>query len=85
MNTIEEQWENIGKRIIPPTASEVQRREMRKAFYAGAIVMLRLVQDMGREDVSENEVLRRFDELVLEAKDFVDDVLITEGRSFNAG
>lgn len=38
--TIAAQWVNFSLAILPADASQVQRTEMRKAFYAGAAAML---------------------------------------------
>ena len=39
MNKIQEQWFMLEKFVVPETAPEIQRQEMRRAFYAG---MMRL-------------------------------------------
>lgn len=37
MKTIEFNWKIFEREVIPPQAGDMQRGEMRKAFYAGAI------------------------------------------------
>jgi len=52
MNTIQQQWCMFEKTVIPVDAPQMQRQEMRRAFYAGAESMLRLQYGMG--DVSDD-------------------------------
>lgn len=52
MNTIQQQWETFAKAVMPPNASPVQVREMRRAFYGGCEAMMRIqwnVADMSEE------------------------------------
>jgi len=42
MNTIQEQWEQFRKLIVPADAPPVQVQEMRRSFYAGVEAMLRI-------------------------------------------
>jgi len=43
MNTIQSQWEKFASMTLPKEASETQRTEMRRAFYAGAYAMLAMM------------------------------------------
>lgn len=36
-----EQWDDFARAVLPPGCSPTQRREMRRAFYAGAEGMFR--------------------------------------------
>lgn len=40
MNTIADEWDEFAKHVVPPDAPDVQRVEMRVAFYAGATALL---------------------------------------------
>lgn len=40
MNTIQEQWENFKKHVIPHDAPEIQVTSMKQAFYGGASGLL---------------------------------------------
>lgn len=54
MNTIADQWATFD-RLILRSASDVQRREMRRAFYAGIHSALIFMRDtVGADDVSED-------------------------------
>lgn len=43
MKTLFEEWQSFERAVVPVAAPPVQREEMRRAFYAGASVMLTLV------------------------------------------
>ena len=53
MNTIQENWDSFNYLVIPKNADDIQRQEMRKAFYAGAGVMLNICWAIGDESISE--------------------------------
>lgn len=36
MNTVQSQWESFCKACLPADAPDIQRQEMRRAFFAGA-------------------------------------------------
>ena len=55
MKTIHEVWESLEAAAIPADAPDIQRQEMRRAFYAGAQAMLHLAFSVGPESVSEDE------------------------------
>lgn len=40
---IEQMWDGFAKMVVPASAPEVQRVEMRKAFYAGASALFTLM------------------------------------------
>ena len=53
MNTILEQWNLFEELVVPKYANQVQRQEMRRAFYAGAGGMMRIQWQVGDESMSE--------------------------------
>ena len=53
MNTIQENWDSFNALVIPKNADAIQRQEMRKAFYAGAGVMLNIFWAIGDKSISE--------------------------------
>ena len=53
MNTIQSNWEDFRKKVVPQNASNIQIAEMRKAFYAGAYAAISIMVKIGAEDVSE--------------------------------
>ena len=54
MNTIAEQWELFEKAVMPTGAPDIQRQEMRRAFYGGAESLLRLQWVVGDGSISED-------------------------------
>ena len=43
MNTLQSEWETFERQVMPANASTTQREDMRRAFYAGALVMVSLL------------------------------------------
>jgi hypothetical protein len=57
MNTIQSKWELFERLVIPKDAPEIQRKEMRRAFYAGAEAILQLQFVIGEESISEDAAM----------------------------
>lgn len=78
MSTVHEQWVLFERMVVPKSAGESQRLETRRAFYAGAEAMARILMVISAEGVSEDagvqmlegchDELRRFARLVAEGK-----------------
>jgi len=47
MNTIQSQWEAFCVLCMPKDAPQIQMQEMKRAFYAGAEGMIRLLHTTG--------------------------------------
>ena len=58
MNTIKEQWERFSDLIIPQNAPEIQKEEMRRAFYCGVEAMSRIQFNIGDSSVTEDEAIK---------------------------
>ena len=43
---IAEKWNECARMILPADCSPLQRREMRRAFYAGAEGLLKVIMDL---------------------------------------
>lgn len=54
MNTIQTQWEKFSSLVVPKDASPVQKQEMRRAFYAGAEAMSKILFAIGDQSLSED-------------------------------
>lgn len=74
MNTIQSQWETFAAAVLPQEAPEVQRSEMRRAFYAGSYGMLCQMTGPVAE-VSEEAGCAMIDGYVKECEQFKLDVL----------
>lgn len=53
---LDHQWRSFQDEVIPLAAPELQREEMRRAFYAGAQAVLNTVDDAFAEGLPEEEV-----------------------------
>jgi hypothetical protein len=58
---VAEQWVSFEKAILPPNCSDVQRQEMRRAFFAGSFV----VMDVLAEAMSDSDDMTAADETVM--------------------
>lgn len=52
LNTVAGQWATF-ETVLPLNAPPMQRKEMRLAFYAGVEAVLRILVQIGRDDVSQ--------------------------------
>lgn len=56
LNSIQVEWERFAEMVFRGmTPSETQREEMRKAFFAGAWLLLAALEEIGSDHVSEEE------------------------------
>lgn len=54
--TVAALWDQFARRVLPARCSEVQRTEMRRAFYAGCFSLLTEMRGtLGRPDVPEDD------------------------------
>lgn len=61
--TIADVFEDYHRRVIPKTAGDVQVRECRRAFHAGAVAVLSLISDEVMEGKAAEAVGRLYGEL----------------------
>jgi len=80
MKKIADLWQSYAAHVLPPNASDTQRRETRRAFYAGALSIFNVIVDSltdGPEPQEEDvrtiealsEELSAFAQVVREGKD----------------
>jgi hypothetical protein len=55
MNIIARQWDMFSTLVIPADAPQIQRIEMRRAFYAGFEGALKVAWEIGETSVTEND------------------------------
>jgi hypothetical protein len=72
--SFEKSWVDYETRVVHPGAGEIQRKETRQAFYAGAMALLTILFDLDGEEASYKE----FDSVVQELKGFADEVICHE-------
>jgi hypothetical protein len=78
MRTVQEEWERYALSCIPPEAPEIQFRECRRAFFAGASALMNRVIEIGNDPISEEEGCRILSAIEAECRQFCVDV--AEGR-----
>lgn len=68
---IQEQWNKFAAMVLPKDCSDVQRQEMRKAFYAGCDVLLRVILGNLTEGSEAQEAdLTMMNDIEAEIRDF---------------
>lgn len=72
LNTIDAQWRTFERLVMPEEASDLQRREMRRAFYAGFESALMMNLRVAAE--SEDAGVAMLEGLHQEARMFARDV-----------
>lgn len=53
--TMAENWKRFAEMVLPADAPDIQRSEMRKAFYAGATAFMGIMEELTDEDVEPTE------------------------------
>ncbi|HZT29697.1 MAG TPA: hypothetical protein VFA33_07440 [Bryobacteraceae bacterium] len=75
-----EQWDQFARAVLPPGVSEIQRREMRRAFYAGAeSILFRVIQAFAPESEPTDADLQIMEDLHQELRDFGE--MVKQGRA----
>lgn len=68
---IASEWNNFEKAVIPPNAPGVQRKEMRRAFYAGVWAMLQAAKELGEGSISEDAGVIALESIEAECQEFM--------------
>ena len=71
---IAQQWNQFERSSIPRAAPAIQRREMRRAFYAGVAAQLHLLEGLGEDEVSEDAGVAALEAMKQEVLDFFEQV-----------
>lgn len=75
-----QQWDQFARAILPAGVSQVQRQEMRRAFYAGAqAILFRVIQAFAPETEPTDADVQIMKDLNQELSDFAD--LVKQGRA----
>jgi hypothetical protein len=66
-----EQWAKFAVAVLPQDASVIQRREMKRAFYAGAqAIMFKVIAALAPEEEPTEADLQMMSDLEQELQDF---------------
>lgn len=68
---ISKSWAQFEANVLNPAAPDVQRREMKLAFYAGAHTTLQMLQQLGESNVDEEAGVNVLMGCVTECEDFI--------------
>jgi hypothetical protein len=68
---IASEWNSFEKAVMPQNASAIQRKEMRRAFYAGGWAMLQIAKELGDENISEEQGVVVLESIEAEYQDFM--------------
>lgn len=69
MKTIAEQWLEFSTMVLPDTVSDVQRTEMRKAFFAGFHACM--TTHLDASDLPESQAVAVLEKYKAESEQFV--------------
>lgn len=68
--TIRDEWLDFEDKVIPRDAPWVQRKEMKRAYYAGAWTMLMLSKELGDDKYTEESAVKILEKYESELKAF---------------
>lgn len=72
--TIAGNWATFSQAALPPNACAQQRRQVKRAFYAGAIGLLGVLDELSEPQVSENAGVAVLESLHQEARAYGADI-----------
>lgn len=75
---LDHQWRTFQDEVIPLAASEVQRQEMKRAFYAGAQAVLFTIDDAFADGLPPDETAKVLPAIGVEVMRFVESVAATK-------
>lgn len=81
MKTVDELWKSFEKAIIPEGAPDLQRREMKKAFYGGAwsmmhtfLAMTEIAEKLEKENKGQEakeQAMNQLDAIMKEMEEYI--------------
>lgn len=74
MNTIEQEWQELASRIFSPTTPPIQRKEMRRAFYAGAVAIFNMISTAVDDDTDDDSFIAGMQQWEEEFRQFAEAV-----------
>ena len=73
-------WRDYESVVLPPDAGQVQRRETRIAFYAGASAVVSITDHIGQPEVSEDAGMAILSAIQSELRAFADELKAHQPR-----
>lgn len=74
LTTIKQEWQDFCREVFTGNEGEIQRTEMRRAFYAGAATMLDVYVGIAQDNVSEHEAVTALENITAELAAFGVDI-----------
>lgn len=74
MNTIEQEWQELASMIFSPTTPSIQRKEMRRAFYAGAAAIFNMISTAVDDDTDDDSFIAGIQQWEEEFRQFAEAV-----------
>ena len=71
MGLLQDEWLLFEQRVLQG-AGQIQRKEMEKAFFAGASITLMIIREFGSPEVSEEQGIKIFEAMLKEIQSFSD-------------
>lgn len=68
---IEKEWNDFAKAVLPKDVSSIQYKEMRRAFYAGAWVILQTCKRVADEEMPDEAAVAIIDSMEKECVGFI--------------
>lgn len=82
LKSIEEEWLRFSAIVIPTlTQQHVQYREMKKAFFSGAWVVVNAAREIGEPHISEDEGVRYLNSILAECEELTSKMMREYGES----
>lgn len=76
MKYIEREWDAFSKKIFDKlNPSPIQVEETKRGFFAGALAVIRIIEQLGEPDVSEDDGVLVLEKLKLESQEFFRNLL----------
>jgi len=74
MRTVQAEFLSYKNAVIPKDASSIQVEECRRAFYAGAVSMMKIMTSIGEPGVSERAGIEIINGINSELAEFIKDI-----------
>lgn len=80
LKSVEQEWDHFSSHCFANNVSDLQKTEMKKAFFAGAFVVVCMCEEIGQPHVSEQDGANHLDNVMKECRKFYSDLLRKHGE-----
>lgn len=71
LGLIEVSWQTYLEKVVPENACDIQRRECKRAFFAGAVVAMSVLKEVGEREMNEDRGAAILEDVDCEIKQFI--------------